>query len=214
MRVLIVGAGGHAQVVVDAIWQMRATGFDVTPVAYVDDNHALHGREILGVPVAGDISNRGGLEHDAIVVAIGDNRARAAQFASFKESGAVFATVCHPAAVVAPDVPVGPGCMILAGAIVNTGSALAENIILNTGCTVDHHAQIGSHVHVAPGAHLGGEVVLGEGVLVGIGATVMPRCRIAAWSTAGAGSLVNRDVPANTVVVGVPAHMLDPWRKA
>ncbi len=95
--------------------------------------------------------------------------------------------------------------MVCAGAVINPGTTLGNNVILNTGCTVDHHNQIGDHVHIAPGAHLGGEVAIEDGVLVGIGATVMPRCRVGAWSVVGAAALVHRDLPGGVTAIGVPA---------
>jgi acetyltransferase-like isoleucine patch superfamily enzyme len=53
---------------------------------------------------------------------------------------------------------------------------------------------------------MGGDVRIGEGALIGIGAVVLPRVSIGAWSTVGAGAVVTKDVPAGTTVVGVPAR--------
>jgi acetyltransferase-like isoleucine patch superfamily enzyme len=56
--------------------------------------------------------------------------------------------------------------------------------------------------------HLGGEVRIGEGALIGIGAVVLPRVTVGAWSTVGAGAVVTSDVPPGVTVAGVPARPL------
>lgn len=209
MRVLIVGAGGHAQVVADILLRMRDCGEAVEPVGYVDDNQSLAGQTLLGLPVLGTTSDIGKLAHDAVVVAVGDNATRRRLFDRLRQTGEQFVTVRHPQAVVAPDVTIGVGTMVCAGVVINPGAVIGLNVILNTSCSIDHHNRIGDHVHIAPGVHLGGEVVVGEGALVGIGATVTPRLRIGAWSVVGAGSLVHHDVPDGVKVVGNPAHILE-----
>jgi sugar O-acyltransferase (sialic acid O-acetyltransferase NeuD family) len=144
--------------------------------------------------------------HDAVIIAIGNNRARARLFQQMQRRGARLAIARHPSAVIAPDVRIGPWTMICAGAIANPGSVIGASVLLNTGSTIDHHNEIGDAVHIAPGVHLGGRVVVGEGALVGIGATVMPGRTIGPWATVGAGACVTRDVPPGITVVGVPAR--------
>jgi sugar O-acyltransferase (sialic acid O-acetyltransferase NeuD family) len=206
MRIVILGAGGHAQVVADILWRMQESGKPVRPVAYLDDNPLLHGQILLDLPVSGPIAQLPHIEHDAVIVAIGRNCIRQQLFAVLQKQGEQFVTARHPTAVIAPDVQIGPGTMICANVVVNTGAAIGQNVILNTACTVDHHNRIGDHAHVAPGVHLGGDVQVGEGVLIGIGAIVMPQCRIGDWAVVGGGALVHRDVEKGVTVVGVPAR--------
>ena len=210
LRVVILGAGGHAQVVADILLRAHDQGSSAVPIGYIDDNSALAGQMRLGLPVFGTTAALPGVPHEAVVVAIGDNAIRRRVFESLLAQGEQFVTACHPRATVAPDVRLGAGCMVCAGAVVNPGSSIGAGVILNTGCTVDHHNQIGNHVHVAPGAHLGGEVIIEEGALIGIGATVMPRRRVGAWSVVGAAALVHRDVPGGVTALGVPARFRRP----
>jgi sugar O-acyltransferase (sialic acid O-acetyltransferase NeuD family) len=208
MRVLILGAGGHGQVVADILLRMQDAGPGVVPVGYLDDNPALAGEQLLGLPVLGTVADLGDIPHDALVVAIGDNRIRQRLFESLRAQGERFVIARHPSAVIAPDVPVGPGSMICAGVVVCPGSKVGADVLLNTSCTVDHHNQVGDHVHITPGVHLGGEVTVGEGAFLGIGTSVIPRRTIGPWASVGAGSVVTRDVPAGATAVGMPARVV------
>jgi sugar O-acyltransferase (sialic acid O-acetyltransferase NeuD family) len=206
-RILILGAGGHAQVVADILMRARDAGERIRPIGYLDDNSDSQGQALLGLPILGSIADLTHIAHDALIVAIGDNRTRQSLFDQLYQSER-FVIARHPTAVIAPDVSIGPGAAICAGVVVNPGSVIGADVILNTGCTVDHDNRIDDHAHVAPGVHLGGEVQIGEGTLVGIGATVMPRRRIGAWSIAGAGAVVHVDISDHVVVAGVPASVV------
>jgi sugar O-acyltransferase (sialic acid O-acetyltransferase NeuD family) len=207
-RVLIIGAGGHAQVVADVLGRMGDADNEVTPIGYLDDDPALLGNDRLGLPVLGNTKQLSMVAHDAIVVAIGDNETRRHLFERWVSAGERLIIACHPSATIAPDVLIGPGTMICARVVVSPGSRIGADVILNTACTVDHHNVIGDHVHVAPGVRLGGDVTIGEGTLVGISATVMPQRTVGAWSVIGAGSLVSKDIPSYSVAVGVPARVI------
>lgn len=206
MRVVIVGAGGHAQVVADILWRMRDAGQDVLPLVYLDDDVGLHGQVLLDVPVMGAVDQLDQVEHEAVIVAIGNGRIRQKLFLALQAQGVQFAVARHPTAVIAPGVQIGPGTMICANVVVNTGAVIGQNVILNTACTVDHHNHIGDHAHIAPGAHLGGDVQVGEGTLVGIGAIVLPQRRLGDWSIVGGGAVVVKDVVAGTTAVRYHTH--------
>ncbi|MBM3331444.1 acetyltransferase [candidate division WOR-3 bacterium] len=209
MRVLIIGAGGHGQVVADILLRMSERTVAVEPIGFLDDNPALSGRQVLGLPVLGTTAAFASVAHDAFIVAIGDNATRRRITEPLLRSGERLATAQHPDAVIARDVSIGPGTTVCAGAVVNPGSVVGSCVLLNTGCSIDHHNLIGDYAHVAPGVRLGGQVVVGEGALVGIGAMVTPRLCIGAWCVVGAGSLVHHDVPSGVMVVGNPARVLD-----
>ncbi len=206
--IVIIGAGGHGQVVADILLVASRVGASAAPLGFLDDDPALAGTRVLGLPVLGPIASLAHVEHDGVVLALGDNRRRHDVLVALRERGVRFANAIHPAAVVAADVRLGAGVMVCAGAVVNTGSVVADGVILNTGCTVDHHNRIDAYAHIAPGAHLGGAVRIGLGALVGIGSCVTPGRSIGEWTVVGAGSTVTRDLPPYCTAVGSPARVI------
>jgi sugar O-acyltransferase (sialic acid O-acetyltransferase NeuD family) len=198
VRLLVVGAGGHAKVVVDAA---QAAGLTVCGVVGRDTDPA----DVLGVPVASDPAV---FDADTFIVAVGDNTTRASMFADYLARGLSPASVVHPSAVVADGVTIGAGTLLAAGVVVNVGARIGDDAILNTGCTVDHDCEIGAHVHLGPGVNLCGAVTVGEGALLGVGACAIPGASIGEWSVVGAGSAVVAEIPARAVCGGVPARPL------
>lgn len=157
--VWIIGAGGHAKVVIDTL---RTLGtFDILGV--LDDDPLRLGIEVLGVPVRDEASleaiDRFGIEQ--AIIAIGSNRARAA-VARLLAGRVSWATAVHPTSHLAPGVRIGEGTVVFAGAIVQPGSVIGRHVILNTACSVDHDGLIGDFVHMAPGVRLSGNVQVGE----------------------------------------------------
>ena len=207
-RVLILGAGGHGQVVADILCCAVRQRKDLLPIGFLDDDSTLWGQTFLGLPVLGGFTQIDAVEHDAVIGAIGDNLTRARVYAWAKERGEYLANAIHPTAFLASEVTLGSGVVIAPGVIVNTGAHVGDNVILNTTSSVDHHCSVGDHAHIAPGAHLGGSVQVGEGVLVGIGAIVMPSRAIGSWAIVGAGSVVISDLPGRVTAVGNPARVI------
>jgi sugar O-acyltransferase (sialic acid O-acetyltransferase NeuD family) len=205
MKLLIVGAGGHGEVVADILRAQHDAGSNFDLVGYVDDR-ALQHEERLGGRVVGTVADIPRLSFDALIVAVGDNGARARLVDRL--SGLPLATAVHPSAVIGGASSIGAGTMICARAVVGCGSRVGRGVILNTGSSIDHHAHIGDFAHIAPGVHLGGAVTVGAGALLGIGAVVLPGITIGAAAVVGAGAVVIHDVPDGATVAGVPAAPL------
>jgi len=197
----ILGAGGHAKVVLDAVlhaWQPDA-------LEVYDDDLRKSGTSLLDVLVRSPIawSSLPPLVH----VAIGDNRLRAAFGARVGAANRRLITVTHPAATVSSRADLSEGCFVAARAVVAPAAILGAGTIANHACVIDHDCRVGEWCHVAPGAVLGGGVQLGRGCLIGSGAIVLPGRTIGDGATVGAGAVVTHDLEARVVVCGVPARV-------
>lgn len=207
-KLIIWGASGHALVVADAVRMMG--GYELAGL--LDDRDpGRRGTLSGGLPVLGGAETLDGLRRDGIdhlFFGFGDGAERLRLAAVVRSKGFSLPTVIHPRSVVARDVVIGAGTLIAAGAVVNPGVRIGENVIINTSSSVDHECVIDDGAHVCPGARLAGGISVGRRAWVGIGASVVERVRIGAGAYIGAGAVVIRDVPDNVVVVGVPARIL------
>lgn len=203
--VLIIGAGGHGQVVADILLAAQSTGSTLHPLGFLDDDVTLAGQTPLGLPVLGTASDASTVEHDGIVVAIGDNTVRQEIFERLVAAGERLVRVVHPSATIGSNVEIGAGTVVCAAAVVNPGSRVGSNVILNTGCIVEHHCFVGDNAHIAPRACLGGEAQIGAGAFLGIGSVILPGICIGEQSVIGAGAVVISHVAERVVAVGIPA---------
>lgn len=208
---LVVGGGGHARVVVDAL--LRSGRYE--QVVLTDSDPALHGTRLEGMPIVGDESRWPELRASGIldaVVGIGSNEVRGTLTDRLRAAGFRLLNAIHPASVVAPTVHLGGGIVIMAGAIVNPNTSIGDAVIVNTAASIDHDCVIERDAHLGPGSHLGGSVHVGRSAFVGLGASVIPGVSIGAGAIVGAGAAVVSNVPPHTVVVGVPARPMRPRR--
>lgn len=197
MKLMVVGAGGHASVVVDAA---RATG--VSDIVVVDANTT---RLAVGsAPVVGTFDDTPDATH--FIVAIGDNRARAAEYDRCIAAGLEPHSVIHPSAVISPEALIAAGVYVGALAVVNPGAVVRTNSIVNTAAVIEHDCSIGKHAFVGPGAALCGGCSIGEYSLIGANASMIPLTTVGDDTTVGAGAAVTRNFGDAVVVVGVPAH--------
>lgn len=198
-HVLIVGAGGHAKVVLDALLLMG--GF--TPLV-MDDNSKLNGTTLLRADVCAPLDDskaRGRYFH----IAIGSNAVRAKLFARLIAAGGKPLTITHPAACISVYAKIEAGAFIAAYAVVAPSAHIGAGAIINHGAIIDHDCVVGPNTHIAPQASLAGGVHIGEQAMIGAGANILPGLRIDARAIVGAGAVLRQDVGPDTVWAGVPA---------
>lgn len=104
--------------------------------------------------------------------------------------------------------------------------SLGKNVFINHACSfldlggieIKDDVMIGPRVNITSENHpteiatrksmVPSRVIIEENVWIGAGATILPGVRVGRNSVVAAGALVNKDVPPNTVVGGIPAKIL------
>lgn len=201
--VFILGAGGHASVVIDALEKLKIKIAGVvgprddcrdSGLVLLGDDEWLRKRGPKGVTL---VNGLGGL------TPFGD---RSKKYELYKSEKFSFLTVIDPNAIVSKHASIGEGSFIAAGAVVQTQARIGQNCIVNTGALVDHGCLVEDHVQIAPGAVLAGDVTLRRGVYVGLGAKILQGKHVGELSQIAAGAVVVRNIQPRMLALGVPAR--------
>lgn len=204
-RVLIVGAGGHAKVVLDTQLCINNAS-DKVDLLISDDNPEYDGRELMGVKVVAPVTKavKAG-QFDSFHIAVGDNRVRTSKTYALLALGLLPQTIVHPLAVVSRYSTIEGGCFIAAHAIIAVHTVVSGGVIVNHGAVVDHECSIGKFTHIAPNVTIGGSVSIGENCFIGANSTILPGKTIGDNVTVGAGAVVTNNIASGNVVKGIPA---------
>jgi sugar O-acyltransferase (sialic acid O-acetyltransferase NeuD family) len=205
--VIVVGASGHAKVVIDIIERVGRQRI----VGLVDregTGHRIWDYDVLGTTDAlPAIAARMGVS--GYVLGVGSNsvRRRVTELMGEEAFEMTLFSAVHPSAVLGREVEIGAGTVVMAGATVNASCRIGRGCVINTGASLDHDGVMEDYSSLAPGAVVGGGCHIGPEAWIGIGATIVQQIRVGARATVGAGSTVLRDVDPDVVVIGTPARI-------
>ncbi len=207
--IVIIGAGGHAKVVIDII--ERQARYNI--IGVIDKSHAK-GEDVLGYEILGDedVLHNMIQEYPSLggIIAIGDNfiRYKVYEKISISLPEFIFVSAVHPEASIGKDVFIGDGTVIMAGATVNTSCSIGRFCIINTNSSLDHDSVMEDFSSLAPNAVTGGNVKIGEFSAVGIGAVVAHNINIGRHTVIGTAAAVINDIADYSVAYGVPAEVI------
>jgi sugar O-acyltransferase (sialic acid O-acetyltransferase NeuD family) len=192
-NVILLGAGGHAHACIDVIEQhghYKIAGL----VGMLEDKHTQH----LGYPVIATDDELPQLAKDYqyAVIAVGqilspDCRIRLYQQAA--SLGFQLPVIVAPTAHVSRHATLGPGTIVMHGAIVNAGARVGDNCIINTRALVEHDATVGDHCHISTGAIVNGGVCIGVGSFVGSGSVIKEGVKLGRGCVVGIGLSVRHN---------------------
>lgn len=209
-RLFIIGTGGHAAVVIDAVHKQGKY-----QIAGLVDDFKSEGEKVFGYNVVSKVDDLADASNKRIpgdayfFIAVGDNYSRK-QIRTKIPNILQFATIIHPSASISDNVNIWGGSLIMANSVVNSGVSIFQHCIINTGAIVEHDSIVNSFASLAPSVTLGGRCVIGMDSAIGIGATITNGIHVGNRSVIGAGSVVLKAIPDDVVAFGSPCKVIHP----
>ena len=203
---VIVGAGGFARETVELVAAINAKEPRWNLRGLLDDDPAMHGRRVCGLPVLGGTDAIA--DDDSVTICVGNprnytSRARIAGRLGLEDER--YATLIHPTAVIPASVDVGHGTVIHALNVATGWSTIGAHVAMMPASVITHDDVIGDFCTVAAAVRLAGGVAVEIGAYLGSGCLVREDLTIGAWSLVGMGAVVTRSVPPGEVWAGAPA---------
>ena len=201
-KILLIGAGGHAQACIDVIEQHEQ--FSVAGLIGMpgEMNAQLQGHPIIGTD--DDLSQLAKTYQHALIVTgqIESSENRIRLFQRVTDLGFELPVIIAADAYVSRYATIGLGTIVMHGAIVNAGVKVGCNCIVNTRALLEHGAVIEDHCHISTGTILNGDVTIGAGCFIGSGSIIKEGISIGNDSVVVMGLSVRHTLANNTRYVG------------
>lgn len=139
-KVIIIGAGGHSKVVIDAL--LSSKKYEI--IGFLDDGNTS---EVLGIKKIGSISEINKFENTKFHIAIGNNEIRRKISEIIPKEKLL--TIIHRTAYIAKDTFIKEGCYVGANVVINPGAKIGKCSIINTGSIVEHDCILEEFTHLS-----------------------------------------------------------------
>jgi len=187
-----------------------------------------HRYEVVGATVDDEFASKGGVEglrtvpisnvgsafpvgECRVVMAIGYsnlNKVRESMFDRLRKMSYGIETYVHPEARVHSRVPLGEGCVVLPGAVIEPFVTLGQDALVWCNATLAHHSHVAEHCWIASGAVISGQATVLRNTFIGVNATVVNGVTVGEYNIIGAAALVSKSTKPNSVHLARSAEPL------
>lgn len=202
------GAGGlGSQVYELAQWQNSETP-TWKEIFFVDNGKPegeLYGTQNVHFDKLKDKSNPDDIE---FIIALGEPADKKKRFQEIESAGFGFARVIAPNARVSKTAKLGRSVIMQVGSLAEPDVVLGDCVTVEDYAAVGHGTTVGNYCHVCAKCTIGGGSTIGQGTFIGLHSIFKQGTIVGDYVTVGMGSVVVKDIPPKSIVVGNPAKII------
>lgn len=207
-RLVIAGGGAFGRELINWALDAADTAGGPPVSGFLDRSSQALAGYAYALAWRGDIDDYVPADGEEVLVAVGAPGPKQEVVARLRARGAVFATLIHPSATIARSARLGAGVIVCPQAVISADAHVDDFVSINVLSSVGHDVHVGAYSTLSSHVDLMGSVSIGECVFFGSGAKVLPKLKIAAGSTIGAGATIMRSVTERAVMYAQPAKKL------
>jgi len=158
---------------------------------------------IIGSPETYEIQ-----AEDRFFCAMGDVQWRKHYVDLIASRGGIFTSIISPNCHIERNSKLGEGCYIDSDVYISCDINIGDFTYIFRYSVLGHDVEVGHYCHLGAYSFMGGFSKIEDLATLHPGARVLPHKIVGRQAIVGAGSVVIRNVPANTTVIGIPAKKI------
>lgn len=204
----IIGARGYGRVIYNLFLNCKPYLKEIECVGFLDDKKdALDGFEGYP-PIISSVEAYQPQENDVFICALGDPKFVKHYSDIIKSKGGDFISLIAPTVKIDTNTRIGKGCIIHDWTGISCDVTIGNHVSIGMFCDIGHDVTIGDYSHIGSFGCISGGVNINAEVLCHPRVNVIPHKTIGARSIIGVGSVVIKNISADSSVFGVPAKKI------
>ena len=196
IKIILFGAGGHALSVIDVIEKTKK--FKILFLLDKFDGeigkYKIY-KEKKNIEYYKKYTNKAFVS----IGQIKNSKPRSILYNKLLEKGFIIPKIISPFALVSDTAKIDDGTIVMHHALVNSFSQIGKNCIINSKALVEHGVKIENNCHLSTGSIANGDCLIKTGSFIGSNATIIQKITIGSNSVVGAGKIVKKNLPINSV---------------
>lgn len=208
---IILGAGENGQMVIDIVDSINETTKKINIIGFLDDDQEKQGKEFLGVPVIGKISDYKSFKNcfftSPLISSPKTNIIKYKVAKKLNIDPENYLNIIHPRIKI-KYLSLGIANLITENCVIFQNTKIGSHCYLSSNVLIGPECSLEDFVNISNSASIQGKTTIKEGAYIGANATIIGNSVIDKWSIVGMGSVVLKNVNAFDVVAGNPARKI------
>ena len=209
---IVIGAKGFAKEILEVLVSKKY-GYNEKNLFFFDNVNKLQSKKIfdkyLVLSSYKDLENPLSKTDNYFCFGIGNPKHRKLLGEEFVSRGWSLQTIISQTSSIGRfNTTIGEGTTIIGNAQITNSVTIGKGCLIYMNTSIAHDVSVGEFVELSPGVILTGNCTIGDFTSLGAGTIVLPKIKIGRNCIIGSGTVVTKDIPDNSMVVGVPGKVI------